>query len=400
MAIAEIGDKLTYNPGSYTLTIPVAGVYKFDVYGAQGGGDGHGGGGGYARAYALLEAGNTVSIGVGSTGSLNGGWDGTVGSINTYSGGGTSSVVVGSLKLYGYGGGGASCDIAWSQDDGVYQIWHNGSAGGGAVSGFAKFEYNGTVYESATSSGAKGGNGVVYVTLMDLASMNLFCNGVEVKTITYNGVEVKKWIHNGAELGTGNVSSGIGDTLVTYIYSEGCTAQRRYNSGETVTGYTPSSLIGKGFVGWTTDKNSTTAETIIAAGSPITLYGIVQVSGSASQTVSVSTIDRYDSENNHTGSDNHVSFTAPSRVPLNVTVTLSVSFYTTSGANNWYSGNASVGVGGVSVGVDFNSIYQTKTASNTGKLANRSGGIGASSPRGSFTVQASITYSWNGYAVG
>ena len=201
MAIEAIGDKLTYNPGSYTLSIPVAGVYKFDVYGAQGGGNGHGGYGGYARAYALLEAGSTVSIGVGSTGGLNGSWNGAVGSTNTYSGGGTSSVVVGSLKLYGYGGGGASCDIAWSQDDGVYERWSNGSSNGGAVSGFTKFEHNGTVYESATSYGARGGNGVVYVTLMDLASMNIFCNGVEVKTIIYNGVEVKKWIHNDIELG-------------------------------------------------------------------------------------------------------------------------------------------------------------------------------------------------------
>lgn len=234
-----------------------------------------------------------------------------------------------------------------------------------AANGFAKTNYYWTAWAMGSTSGTQYANG---------ASVTLSAN-----TTFYACWAIIRY-------------------TITYIYG-GVSTAVTYDIGSNITNYTPAAVSGRTFVGWNRSNTGTTAESLTATGN-MTLYGIGKVSGEASQTVSIGTIDRYDDENNHTGSDNHEGFTAPSSVPLNTPVTLSVSFYTTWGANDWYSGNADVYVGGLSVAVNFNGIYQTKTASTTGNLANRSGGIGASSPRGSFRVEASITYSWTSYVVG
>lgn len=81
--------------GEYAYVIPMAGIYKLEVWGAQGGSNSTvlGGYGGYSKGMATLAKGTTLYINVGGTTSTN------VGGFNGGANGGSSS---------GYGGGGAT----------------------------------------------------------------------------------------------------------------------------------------------------------------------------------------------------------------------------------------------------------------------------------------------------
>lgn len=82
MAIENEGDVLTldYTGGVQVFTAPKKGIYKLEVWGAQGGGD-YGGKGGYSYGHALLEKGAAVYVCCGQAGKS---WS----TATTYNGGG------------------------------------------------------------------------------------------------------------------------------------------------------------------------------------------------------------------------------------------------------------------------------------------------------------------------
>lgn len=107
----------TYTGNIQTFTAPATGIYKLEVWGAQGG-IGHntddddddiwysGGKGGYSYGYAYLEANTTIYVGVGGAGS-----DSKVSTAGGYNGGGSQSY---SGKQYRGGTGGGATHIGKS----------------------------------------------------------------------------------------------------------------------------------------------------------------------------------------------------------------------------------------------------------------------------------------------
>ena len=85
MAIENEGDVLTldYTGGVQVFTAPQKGIYKLEVWGAQGGGD-YGGKGGYSYGHALLEKGARVYVCCGQAGAA-------YSTATTYNGGGGST---------------------------------------------------------------------------------------------------------------------------------------------------------------------------------------------------------------------------------------------------------------------------------------------------------------------
>lgn len=108
MSVINVGDSQTfsYTGNIQTFTAEVSGLYKLEVYGAQGGAP-SGGQGGYSAGYIVLQANSTVYVCVGGQGGT-GNLQTTLGSAGGYNGGGA-------------GGG------AWTTE------YYNGSGGGGAT---------------------------------------------------------------------------------------------------------------------------------------------------------------------------------------------------------------------------------------------------------------------------
>lgn len=120
------GDSWTFNytGGMQSFTSAVKSIYKFEVYGAQGGGS-LGGQGGYSHGYVILGSGQTVYVGVGGTNGFNGGGSGSApGGGGTHIGK-TNSTISGtsSSNLFLVAGGGGGGEYNWGAG--------NGGAGGG-----------------------------------------------------------------------------------------------------------------------------------------------------------------------------------------------------------------------------------------------------------------------------
>jgi hypothetical protein len=194
----------SYTGGVQSFTAPVAGTYKLEVYGAQGGNayssgawSGYtradwcyGGAGGYSYGNVTLTAGQTIYIVVGgqaSTSYADGGWgDGEGGSVSGgspgYNGGGkhgsyqagsgggathiakTNRGVLSNYNSYrseiyivaGGGGGGASIFLGWSEDEETCGRALNAAGGtGGGTSGGAGGYISG--FENYAGSRGAGG---------------------------------------------------------------------------------------------------------------------------------------------------------------------------------------------------------------------------------------------------
>lgn len=96
--------------------------------------------------------------------------------------------------------------------------------------------------------------------------MSLSFDGMDIKKICYARTNLTKLMYNGTEIWTNQIT-------VTYIYG-GVSTEVLYNKGEVITDYVPTDVSGRTFVGWTTSSTGTTAETITAGESNVTLLGI------------------------------------------------------------------------------------------------------------------------------
>lgn len=217
--------------------------------------------------------------------------------------------------------------------------------------------------------------------------MSLSFDGTDIKTINYNGTNLTKLIYNGVEVWTSQIT-------VTYIYG-GVSTEVIYNKGETITDYTPTDVSGRTFVGWTTSSTGTEAETLVAGEEDMILYGIGKVPGSASQSVSLRTIDRYE-DDNFVGSYADTTFSVHGSVPLNTLVKVTTQ-YNTNGVNGISVG---INVGGVGVYTSNNYQGGITSGSTTGKLENRNGFYTLSCNEGEVTISTSIYYSWDQIIVG
>jgi len=124
--------------GECTYTIVVAGTYKLEGYGAQGGNNG--GLGGYISASAKLNIGDIIKLKVGTTAGYNGGG---VAGANGSSGGGASTINKNGVTILTAAGGGATGSTV------------GGAGGVGSGTGALKQENCG----SAAGDGINGGGG-------------------------------------------------------------------------------------------------------------------------------------------------------------------------------------------------------------------------------------------------
>lgn len=166
--------EFNYTGGMQSYTVPITGIYRFDVYGAQGGstaadsggtgGAAAGGYGGVAYGYAKINAGTVLYIGVGGCpNALNsqwkGGWNGGGSAYKDprYSGGGGGCTHVGTFNstLQQHGSRSGLYIVAGGGGGGQYGLYSHKSATGGAGGGV-----NGTNGTEADSGGAGGGGAV------------------------------------------------------------------------------------------------------------------------------------------------------------------------------------------------------------------------------------------------
>ena len=152
-----------YTGGMQQITIPADGIYKLEVYGAQGGNaysnetgrTGNGGKGGYSIGYVKLTKGQTIYICVGGAGTTNG-------TYATYNGGGNGYVSTKSGDYYGSGGGathianitGTLSSIGTSNKSKILIV-----AGGGGGAYASKYGWTVT---GGTGGGTSGGDGSGY----------------------------------------------------------------------------------------------------------------------------------------------------------------------------------------------------------------------------------------------
>ncbi|MBR5663006.1 MAG: prepilin-type N-terminal cleavage/methylation domain-containing protein [Bacilli bacterium] len=171
---------ISYTGREKTFKAPVSGIYKLEVWGAQGGGNTPGstsanraGSGGYSTGYITLQAHDTLYINVGGAGSAGdhvaggyngGGASGNPGSNGSGSGGGATHIALASGLLSSLsdhqeqvlivaGGGGGTDDIG----NGYYNGSDDGSGGdgGGYIGNYAYI--NGSKYTSVLPGSQTGG---------------------------------------------------------------------------------------------------------------------------------------------------------------------------------------------------------------------------------------------------
>ena len=232
-AITSIGtyQEFEYTGGVQSFTVPVTGLYRLEVYGAQGGSysSGTGGKGGYARGYIALDKGTTIYIVVGGTGSYNGG--GTTSGGSGSNGGGATHIATtnrGVLKNYsnykseilivaGGGGGGA-----YAYNEPCYGGTGGGTTGGRATACDGSGGYGGsqtaggapTSSEGVAGSFGQGGSGYIagggggyygggsgQVYFSGGGGGSGYIGGVP--TITYNGATYSPDTLNGTMSGNG-----------------------------------------------------------------------------------------------------------------------------------------------------------------------------------------------------
>lgn len=173
--------------GTQQFTAPVAGTYKFEVWGAQGGtfGSAQGGNGGYAVANISLSQNETVMITIGGQGNPrghgspgeNGGGTGGTGTTEVGSGGGgATDIRIGGTSLTfrqliagGGGGSAGSGTVAGGVGGGLTGMASTGGTasynGGGATNttGGARATYNTTItLAPLNGSLGQGGNGGIF----------------------------------------------------------------------------------------------------------------------------------------------------------------------------------------------------------------------------------------------
>ena len=226
-----------YTGGMQSVTIPADGIYKLEVWGAQGGEyGGVGGAGGYSKGYVILEKGTVIYICVGdvgkhwgidhSPGGYNGGGDGggKVGSHDTWwtgaGGGGATHIATtnrGVLSNYNSyrsevlivaGGGGGGC---FREGDSYSN--HNGGSGGGTYGGAGSGGSGGTQTSGyafgqgqgwlGDHNGGCGGGwyGGTTINARSGSGGSGYIGGVP--SFTYNGITYSPSTSNGAKSGDG-----------------------------------------------------------------------------------------------------------------------------------------------------------------------------------------------------
>lgn len=210
-----------YTGGSQTFTAPVSGIYKLEVWGAQGGSSNSndiGGKGGYSTGNVDLSKDDTLVINIGGQGNTpetgNGG----------YNGGGNG----GQGSTLGAGGGGAT-DIRFRGTSLSHRII---VAGGGGGSG----SYNNSTYKSTGGAGGGkyGANGSSYATSYNGSGASDTAGGA---IATYNtSVTVAPTIGTLGVGGNGGVANDFGGGGGGGGYYGGGGAVR-YGSGGGGSGY-------------------------------------------------------------------------------------------------------------------------------------------------------------------
>jgi hypothetical protein len=152
-----------------TFTAPFSGLYKFEVWGAQGGHSTYGGKGGYSLGYKVLTKGDVLYVGVGGKGavgegSLAGGYNGG-GSAYPYSGesgsgGGCTHIATVTGTLSSIGASNKSKVLIVAGGGGGYRnAADQGGYGGGTTGGTgAREESKYTSGTGGTQTAAGGGN--------------------------------------------------------------------------------------------------------------------------------------------------------------------------------------------------------------------------------------------------
>jgi uncharacterized protein (TIGR02145 family) len=146
-----------YTGAAQTFTVPAAGTYKLEVWGAQGGSSlWYGGNGGYSVGEVSLTAGSKLSIYIGGQNGYNGG--GSAGGSSGNNGGGGTDVRLGGASLADriiVAGGGGGADGGWCSGF--------GGAGGGLqgmrIDAGCPSGYGGTQSDGGASGGNNGQKG-------------------------------------------------------------------------------------------------------------------------------------------------------------------------------------------------------------------------------------------------
>lgn len=191
--------EFAYTGAMQTFTAPADGIYKLQVWGAQGGSYnssyGVGGKGGYSEGNIKLTEGTKLYVYVGGQGGY-----GTTTTYNVQTGGGYNG---GGDAAYRGGAGGGATDIRIDGNTYYYRVIVAGG-GGGAYSYNSTYKANGGV-----GGGNSGINGKVYST-----SYNAFKGMKGTQT-------------SGGKGGTGSTSSYNGSAGT---FGEGGSTGRKYNS--------------------------------------------------------------------------------------------------------------------------------------------------------------------------
>ena len=143
--LEELSWTYEYTGTEQAFTAPYSGVYQFEIYGAQGGGD-KGGKGGSVTVTINIAKGTTVTLNIGGKEGYNGGGMGSASN-----GGGATDIRIDEKRIAIAGGGGGGTGIL------------QGGAGGSSSSGDNGLDYIGTS-DLERNSGYKGGTYGYYYT--------------------------------------------------------------------------------------------------------------------------------------------------------------------------------------------------------------------------------------------
>ena len=225
--------------GEYTYTIPQSGIYKLEVWGAQGGTYSNylGGYGGYSAGNIFLSKDDTLYINVGGIGGSNntvtnvggyngGGYSGNNSGAKSYGGGGATHIAISSGLLYTFsskidevlivagGGGGATSGSTTQAGHGGGHIGNKGTSSNSA--------YNNSTY--LPGGGTQNGPGYAYE---GTTRQGTFGRGILSNTRGWGGGGGGGYY--GGSNGHGTTGAGgsgyIGNSLLTdkYMYCYNCT---------------------------------------------------------------------------------------------------------------------------------------------------------------------------------
>ena len=229
MVITNEGDSqsFAFTGAMQSFTAPQKGIYKLEVWGAQGG---NGGGlGGYSYGHVLLEKDAVLYVCCGQAGAIstattyNGGGGGRSKYFNFTdhykptrtggSGGGATHIATrsgtlaelgstsGLLIAAGGGGGGLYGGCAQTVTGNHRDAASCGGGGGsGYTGGVPDLTHSGTTYAHGMLSGQRSGSGYAVITFVKKGELPVVFDGAVLQKILFGGAEVGSLVVNGTKV--------------------------------------------------------------------------------------------------------------------------------------------------------------------------------------------------------